>query len=351
MEIHNKCLIIVGMHRSGTSYTASLLEKAGLNIGQKLMEASTGNDLGHFENKEFVDFQMDVLGQRNMHVDGWSLKTIASFKEDEALVAARIINDNASTEWGWKDPRTTLFLSAWEKLLPQANYLFVYRKPWEVVDSLFRRNTDTELIENPFSTVRNWEFYNEQILLHFNKHLENSILVDIENVMQNPSEVIRLVNEKFGFHLTTSTSNVYDETKFKNIGNKAQESFCALHIPSCLEMYDKLQRASSIAPIEGIYAVKKQPTSMIYWWYESAQVTNLRIQNQCEQDVLYREIENRNTEIQRLNVELDNRDHELVNMKNALEDLTQDRSNYMKELHWIKNSKWWKIRGFIRRFI
>ncbi|MEY2858272.1 MAG: hypothetical protein RLZZ74_2584, partial [Cyanobacteriota bacterium] len=42
-------MIITGMHRSGTSLTASLLQSAGVNLGDRLMSEDRGNSKGHFE--------------------------------------------------------------------------------------------------------------------------------------------------------------------------------------------------------------------------------------------------------------------------------------------------------------
>lgn len=67
--------------------------------------------------------------------------------EEEAreLLAVRV---RSGVAWGWKEPRTTLFLDFWQERLPDARHLFVFQRPWEVVDSLFRRGDDT-FVRNP----------------------------------------------------------------------------------------------------------------------------------------------------------------------------------------------------------
>jgi O-antigen biosynthesis protein len=59
--------IIAGMHRSGTSLTSSLMEDAGINIGTRLIEATPDNPKGHFENLDFVEFHVNVLGSQGGH--------------------------------------------------------------------------------------------------------------------------------------------------------------------------------------------------------------------------------------------------------------------------------------------
>ncbi len=69
-------LIIIGMHRSGTSLTASLLQSAGLHIGRNLMGPSEGNVKGHFENLDFFEFHRQVLRSQGINENGWTLQEI-----------------------------------------------------------------------------------------------------------------------------------------------------------------------------------------------------------------------------------------------------------------------------------
>ena len=68
-------LLILGMHRSGTSLAASLLESAGLHVGQRLLGANASNPRGHFEDEDFVEFQQAVLRRLDMNEDGWVVAT------------------------------------------------------------------------------------------------------------------------------------------------------------------------------------------------------------------------------------------------------------------------------------
>ena len=64
-------LVIGGMHRSGTSLTASLLRGAGLFIGERLMGPYPGNERGHFEDLDFYEFHKRVLAANGLHEDGF----------------------------------------------------------------------------------------------------------------------------------------------------------------------------------------------------------------------------------------------------------------------------------------
>ncbi|HXB12860.1 MAG TPA: hypothetical protein VNZ45_12810, partial [Bacteroidia bacterium] len=44
------------------------------------------------------------------------------------------------TQWGWKEPRTCLFLNIYKELIPKAKYLILVRDYKAVVESLLRRD-------------------------------------------------------------------------------------------------------------------------------------------------------------------------------------------------------------------
>ena len=171
-ENQTPIFIVTGMHRSGTSLTASLLQNLGVNIGQQLVGANYGNIKGHFENVDFVEFHKSIL--TNNHIDelGCTFTDDISLSQAEIETAKQLIKNNQdlNTIWGWKDPRTTLFLEFWQQLLPQANFIFVYRSPWEVIDSLYRRATDATLLDHPELAMKMWNYYNQKILDFYHKN-------------------------------------------------------------------------------------------------------------------------------------------------------------------------------------
>lgn len=136
----NTPVVITGMHRSGTSLLASAMQAAGVAIGDDLLGASKSNVHGHFEDLEFLNFHENVFAD---HGRTWYDVTPSTNlavsperrKQAESLVAARA----HQPVWGWKDPRTCMFLNFWGTLLPSAKFVFIFRRPDEVMASLQRR--------------------------------------------------------------------------------------------------------------------------------------------------------------------------------------------------------------------
>ena len=192
--------LISGMHRSGTSLTASLLQKVGVNIGKKLVGPEYGNIKGHFENIDFVKFHQEILRSQNIDDLGSNLldEQEIVIGEKEKKKGRQLIkkHQKGNALWGWKDPRNTLFLDLWLELLPQANFIFIFRSPWEVVDSLYRRGTDENLVESPEVAVKMWQLYNRRILNFYQKFPQQCSIANVYQVGKNPEGFLKAVKDR-----------------------------------------------------------------------------------------------------------------------------------------------------------
>lgn len=202
-------LVICGMHRSGTSLVASVLREAGLDIGLKGdVVPEPGQPRGHFEDRDFHGLHEAILaaaGRTCFTADEASIAVIPAVFEERAraLAAAR----EGRPFWGWKDPRTCLFLDLWDRLLPRARYLFLYRHPVDVALSLWRRNTESELREDPWLAFRAWELYNRRLLALRDRHPERcfvahapALAADLPGFVQRVAAKLALPLQGGDFH-------------------------------------------------------------------------------------------------------------------------------------------------------
>jgi len=129
------------MHRSGTSLVGQWLHQCGLHLGDRLLGANASNPKGHFEDLDFLEYHKDIL--RNHAIDETGLTPIKDFDlnryEDIRLKHLIQLKNELNPQWGWKEPRTCLFLKHYEKHLNNHNYLVLHRDFNQVVDSLVRR--------------------------------------------------------------------------------------------------------------------------------------------------------------------------------------------------------------------
>jgi O-antigen biosynthesis protein len=245
--VQNQSVIITtGMHRSGTSLTASLLQSAGLNIGDRLMGASTGNDKGHFEDLDFVEFHQNVLQSQGISIAGWTKENKIPVQEQYLGAAQALIKTKQEYPiWGWKDPRTSLFLDFWSELIPHAKFIFIYRSPWEVVDSLFRRG-DVIFQTNPNFAVEQWVIYNQAILNFKEIYPEKCLLFDLKSITNNPDLIINKINEKFELNLR-SPEQLYEESLLTvKTNNSYREALIKQYFPQAIDLYLELHQQADL---------------------------------------------------------------------------------------------------------
>ena len=157
-------IVITGMHRSGTSLTSSLLQHAGVNIGEKLLPATSANPRGFFEDVDFYEYHESLLHQRGQTYLRIDNNFTFQPTDSETERARQLIAERSHRPfWGWKDPRTSLFLDFWHQLLPDGRFLFVYRNPIEVLLSLLRRG-DVDRYPSLMTGLNAWYTYNSNIL-------------------------------------------------------------------------------------------------------------------------------------------------------------------------------------------
>lgn len=190
-----QALIISGMHRSGTSLIAGMLAQAGVDLGDRLVPPASDNPLGFFEDADFVAFHESCLSARGETLlvtrPFEFIPTAAENTSANQLIAAR----SGRELWGWKDPRTCLFLDFWREHLPDARFLFVYRPPLEVLMSLVRRGQFRDL--GLMDGLAAWRVYNTQVAAFCARYPERTFLCSTHESVEHIAEFNGLLKQKF----------------------------------------------------------------------------------------------------------------------------------------------------------
>ncbi|MHB1987706.1 MAG: glycosyltransferase [Acidimicrobiales bacterium] len=158
-------MLVVGMHRSGTSVTASALGGLGLRLPHKrdLAGPSFGNERGQFESQSLMALSDELLGRLGRSWDDppelEEMRAAVPTALEPYLARAGATFEAAfeapSAPVVWKDPRTALLLPFWRAVLdrPLAAVLAT-RDPLEIASSLERRDALP-----PTTSVALWERY------------------------------------------------------------------------------------------------------------------------------------------------------------------------------------------------
>lgn len=210
-------ICLTGMGRSGTSLMASYLRACGVSMGENLLGPLRGNPLGHFEDLDFLNFHKKLLKDNgsSLYSQRRDLRDLSVSEETSrsavSLIQARNLQHRV---WGWKDPRTTLFLRFWAEIEPSIRFIFMYRDPMNVVASLARAR-DRAIYINPFLAGKAWLHYNHEILGFFEKRSAASTLINIDGFNADPERGRRLLSEWLGFSLDCLYNQVYRPSEFR----------------------------------------------------------------------------------------------------------------------------------------
>ncbi|HUL00926.1 MAG TPA: sulfotransferase [Nitrospirota bacterium] len=157
-------VIIIGMHRSGTSMVSRTIEALGLFQG---IEKDTNNEAFLFQHINDWLLRMSggawdypgpfalLLGNARVRAGAVEFirKRLASRHAISFFGRSGAINFNTPATvhapWGWKDPRNTFTLPLWLDIFPNARVIHVLRHGVDVAASLKAR---TEKIENEASS-------------------------------------------------------------------------------------------------------------------------------------------------------------------------------------------------------
>lgn len=221
-------LIIIGMHRSGTSYLSRVLMDSGYFFGywkdnqnESLYFKNFNNQLLQYKSATW-DRPIEVGYNAGM------LKPINRYKYYGSLKRPTVLLRNLITlkKWGWKDPRNTFTLKYWLHYYPNAKVIHIYRNGVDVSHSLYIRNSklpsthpdfSAELLD-PKSCFELWNLYVNQAFK--NSHLtENFLSVKYEELTKgNGNDIGRL--ESF---LKTDLIKSFNSFKLeKRINNRSK---------------------------------------------------------------------------------------------------------------------------------
>lgn len=175
MQLSTPPVIIIGMHRSGTSMIANTLGRLGLFMGADLEKNN--------ESKFFI------------RLNAWLLRECGA-KWDRPIPVSMLLNDSnlakltidylsyqlqklpisqysglrrfvacdlpfsPHSPWGWKDPRNTYTLPVWLQIFPNAKVLHVYRNGIDIASSLkVRAENDLVSLGKRHELLKKISFY------------------------------------------------------------------------------------------------------------------------------------------------------------------------------------------------
>ncbi len=189
-------ILVLGMHRSGTSAVIRLLNMMGAYLGPpgSVKGANPENPKGFWENDALVELNKSVLGAQRCLWNRLSSFDADKLTGDQLGTLRRRARDfliglDASRPWAVKDPRMCLLLPFWRPLLEVPVCVLVNRHVLEVARSLRTRN-DIPLHVG----IAMWELHTREVL-RGTVGLPR-VLVQYAHLIQDPVGVTRHLLEQ-----------------------------------------------------------------------------------------------------------------------------------------------------------
>lgn len=180
-------IVVLGMHRSGTSAVAGALAAMGVHVGDEdeLTSKSWENPMGFFERIETREI-CDAL----LHASGADWWKVSGFEADNAdpeevrrqrkRIRELVTTLDTRGHWALKEPRLCVLLPIFQSALTRPLAVIVLRHPIEIARSLRRRNGFPMR-----AGLALWEAYMTSALRHSNSL--DRVFIDYHELVADPS--------------------------------------------------------------------------------------------------------------------------------------------------------------------
>ncbi len=264
-------VIIVGMHRSGTTMITKMLENLGLFVGA---EKEVNNEALFFWEINNWIFELHTANAEkpyNMRYTNPAcrkviVESLAYFLSSSrrkkylgkhSATVARI--QDTPFPYGWKDPKNTFTVDFWKELFPEAKIVHIYRNPIDSISSYIERDLALKnkfvwnwkkKLKREFLISKNfhpnfriynleegfqaWQAYMDKALSLKNS-CSNYIEVRYEDFLKNPTLHLSELSNFCG--LQPSQESIEQETK--NV--KTDRAFAFLNRPEYVAFYQQIK--------------------------------------------------------------------------------------------------------------
>lgn len=211
--IKKKLIVVLGMHRSGTSAITRGLQVMGVALGDRLLPPVAGNnEKGFWEDIDLNAFNneaLSALGSDWHHVTPIESGDIEVLrKTGYFLRAVELIRSKISTipVFGFKDPRVAKLLPFWDEVFAycefDVGYLLAVRHPLSVVKSLAKRDG--------FDAEKGYLLWLGHVLSGLSNSIHaKRIVVDYDRLMQDPDKELKRIADCNGLNIDLQELKTY----------------------------------------------------------------------------------------------------------------------------------------------
>jgi glycosyltransferase involved in cell wall biosynthesis/GT2 family glycosyltransferase len=208
----SRLIVVLGMHRSGTSVITRALKIFGVTLGEHLLGAKEDNPKGFWEDIDINGFNIELLDAigsnsaditpiEHSHID--FLRKKGFFDRAVRLILLKLKH---TPIFGLKDPRIAKLLPFWKEVFNYCkldiSYVLAIRHPMSVAESMAKRD----------------KFDNERTYLLWLAHVIGSlticdeykcVIVDYDRMMQSPDRELNRIAKNLDLYIDPTELQSY----------------------------------------------------------------------------------------------------------------------------------------------
>lgn len=370
----SKVVVVLGMHRCGTSTLTRGLRTLGIELGDTLLPPVQNNNAkGFWEDSEINGLNVRMLASlnRDWHfvspVEKYELEIL--HQKGLLLEAAELLKKKVAnrTIFGFKDPRTAVLIEIWNEVFLRGGYEVYYlvaiRNPISVANSLHKRDG--------FSFEKSYLMW----LVYVLSSLSGSVagrraLVDYDLLMSSPEKAILAISDRLGLSIDNvelhSYCNEFIDKQLQHSMYDVNDLGMEVRCPSIVK--DIYVSLFQVAQDNNKLDEKVFLDKVVRWKTEEEKLKPVlnfidnteRNRFICETSL--KEVGNR---IQQLNEAVSARDSAMQVLKNetqvlnnrladqilSVSQLISQRDNFLAELNKLRESTSWRITFPIRAVV
>lgn len=208
-----RLVVVLGMHRSGTSAAARALQALGIDLGDRLEPPDAAvNAKGYFEDMDLVALDDEMLAAVDRDWaslvattadDVERLRRLGYIERAAALLRTKL---RADRTFGCKDPRMAKLLDVWAEVFRSealdVRYVFAVRNPLSVARSIARRDG--------FAAEAAYELWLEHVVacLHFLAG-ERAVAVDFDLLLAEPRRQLQRLADAVGHEIDPAAADEF----------------------------------------------------------------------------------------------------------------------------------------------
>lgn len=217
-------VLILGMHRSGTSCTTRMLDLCGLHLGNRLLDQPSHSNMdGKWESREVLEINDEILAASEGR---WDLVpqslTVPEGMPERMDQFLQSLSDHEVA--GWKEPRTVVTFPAWKEHLSDYRIVACVRHPLAVAKSLSLREGWS--LEKGLSL---WVDYNKLLLAHTAGE-KDVVWFDFDQPAATIGNWLQGACEQLGLQYCPEALNVFNELHRHHQLNEPPEHPEACHV-------------------------------------------------------------------------------------------------------------------------